>query len=117
MIRLDDLEKMSVDELRQLSERTMIPEPAGLTEDISRKLNLMAFVEDDDKDLTAVRHSVRWIGYVAACICVTATLAIGLGKKDSSEFNVPDTFSDPAEAYAFIMESFNELDRNLDSMN
>lgn len=117
MIRLDDLEKMSADELRQLSERTMIPEPAEVTEDISRKLNLMAFIEDDNNDLTALCHSVRWIGYVAACVCVIATLAIGFGKKDSSEFNVPDTFSDPAEAYAFIMESFNELDRNLDSMN
>ena len=106
MKRIEELEKMELDELESAAFAEDIRTPEGLEERIKECLAAKATIES-----APARTSLRWAPYAAmAAAASIATVAV-ISK--GGETDLKDTFDDPYLAYAQIEETFQKITQKM----
>lgn len=101
MKSIEDIEKMSLEELEALSEDSSVEIPEGFDERLEDMIVAAGTIKEDAEK--PARTSRRWF-FVPAAAAIAA-VAIGLNLYDL--YKTPaDTFSSPEEAYAQVEQAF-----------
>lgn len=99
MKRIEDIEKMELEELESAALEKDVPVPSGLEDRIMASLAAKTLSEPQPKPAPA-----RWAPYAA--LAVAATLAAVLIIPRSHANKLKDTFDDPYLAYAQVEATF-----------
>lgn len=97
MKRIEDIEKLTLQELEAISDDTSIKVPEDLSKSLSELLGAAELVE---KPAKPQRPLLRW------AIAAAVAAALGLGIYFSIPKSPRDTFSDPYLAYAEVQQAF-----------
>ena len=108
MKSIKEIEKMSLEELIEVSldEATAIPE--GFAERIGKQVEAHKIAKDLENDADRVK-TVRWIG-AAAAVTLLAGTALGIVNWQKQP---KDTFDDPYLAYAELEKAFATMSNSL----
>ncbi|NLZ51335.1 MAG: hypothetical protein GX899_06520 [Rikenellaceae bacterium] len=97
MKRIEDIEKLTLQELEAISDDTSIKVPEDLSKSLSELLGAAELMEEPVKPQ---RPLLRW------AIAAAVAAALGLGIYFSIPKSPRDTFSDPYLAYAEVQQAF-----------
>lgn len=97
MKRIEDIEKLTLQELEAISDDTSIKVPEDLSKSLSELVGASELVEKPEKPR---RPLLRW------AIAAAVAAALGLGIYFSIPKSPRDTFSDPYLAYAEVQQAF-----------
>ena len=103
MKTLEEIERLSLEELEQQAVREAAPVPDGLQERIRQTLAAREIAE------AARPRPVRWIPYASLAVAAAAAAVIALPQRGPK-----DTFDDPRLAYAEVEKVFRTIS---DKMN
>lgn len=101
MKRIEDIEKMSLEELEAAASETRVAVPEGLEDRIRASLAAKSAVEE--KTL-AEKNRRGWIPY--ASVAVAASLATAFVIYRIEDSRLKDTYNDPYLAYAQVEDAF-----------
>ena len=119
MKRIEDIEKLSIEELEQAAQGAPVPE--GLSERLQRALAAETFLQDVEKEPSGAlmgepsfgengkddrRRHIWQIGTVSSLAIAAAIAAVVLLHTPSAP---KDTFDDPLLAYAQVEETFHYI--------
>lgn len=100
MKKIEDIEKLTDEQLSQIAEDSSVKVPEGLAESLEALVGAAALTEEEPRSKQAF---IPW----AVAAAVAAVLAMGIF------LNIPrrpkDTFSDPYLAYAEVQKSFDRI--------
>ncbi|MDI9550381.1 MAG: hypothetical protein GX125_01425 [Bacteroidales bacterium] len=106
MKQLEDIEKLSAEDLERISADESILVPKGIGRDLRTALAAAAFAEEAAAQRR--RNRIRYILLAGAAAVVTAVLLL--------PSNTPqDTFDDPKLAYAELERTFSYISRKMDT--
>lgn len=99
MKTIEDIERMSAEELEQLFEDRSAAAPEGLEERLKTTV-VAAAAHESLRRGAAPRRSVRWLPYAVAALSAAFAVAIFTPPRPK------DSFDDPALAYAEVEKAF-----------
>ena len=106
MKRMEDIEKMEVEELESAALENDIPIPSGLEDRIKATLAAKSALE-----MRQERTSFRWAPYAA--LAVAASLAAFALLPRINRDNLKDTYDDPYLAYAQVEATFQKISEKM----
>ena len=108
MKSIKEIEKMSLEELIEVSSDEATAVPEGFAERIGKQVEVQKIARNLENDADHIR-AVRWIGAAAA---VTLLAGTGLGIANWQK-QPKDTFDDPYLAYAELEKAFATMSDSL----
>ena len=105
MKTLEEIERLSLEELEQEATRAAAPVPDGLQERLRQTLAVRELADAD----AARPRPTRWIPYASLAVAAAAAAVIALPQRGPK-----DTFDDPRLAYAEVEKVFRTIS---DKMN
>lgn len=108
MKSIKEIEKMSLEELIEVSSDEATAVPEGFAERIGKQVEAQKIARNLENDADRVR-TVRWIG-AAAAVTLLAGTALGVANWQNEP---KDTFDDPYLAYAELEKAFATMSDSL----
>ena len=112
MKRIEDIEKMGLEDLEKAAMEEKVPVPEGLAERIQERLAAAEFVKEDARQQRTQpqrTQKLQWVKYsgIAAAVATGIVLLASVPGKDKGQLQ--DTFEDPYMAYAQVEEAFRTI--------
>lgn len=107
MKRIEDIEKMGLEDLEKAALEEKVPVPEGLAERIQERLAAAEIVKEDAGPQRT--QKLQWAKYsgIAAAVATGIVLLASVPGKDKGQLQ--DTFEDPYMAYAQVEEAFRTI--------
>jgi len=106
MKQLEDIEKLSAEDLERISADESIPVPEGISGDIRTTLTAAAFAEE-----APAQPRLNWRRYALLAAAAAAVTTVLLLPSNAPQ----DTFDDPKLAYAELEKTFSYISRKMDT--
>ena len=110
MKKIEDIEKLDLQELETIAEDKKAAVPEGLNASVERVIEAQALREQ----IESKRHEARFwrpLSISLAAVAVCLTVVFTLPKKQAA---LQDTFDDPMLAYAEVQQVFNKLSTKME---